>query len=396
MRVVDVTSFFSDSCGGIKTYYQAKARYLPALGVDCHFVVPGARRSEEGFEAAVLHRLPGPRLPGNSQYRLFGRLRAVIDLVARLAPDVVEVGSHYLLPGAIERLRWQRSSSGARPRPRLVGFFHSDIAGTLVAPLAAHLPALLRRQLLAAVWRWVRRQHQRYDATLVASPDTASELEAHGLPGVRCVGLGVDTEVFHPGAAPPGADRLDHPLTVVYSGRLSADKSLSLLLSAWDGIHRQTGARLRVLGQGPQHGRVMHFAASRPHVSVEGYVADRAAVAAALAGADAVVTPGARETFSLSTAEALACGTPVVAPAAGGAGALVTHSGGGLCFRPDDAEALAGAAVQLLSLPPAERTALGARGRAHMAAHHGWPAVCRRILAAYREPSGGHGARAAA
>jgi alpha-1,6-mannosyltransferase len=189
---------------------------------------------------------------------------------------------------------------------------------------------------------------------------------------------------------------VDHPLTVVYAGRLSADKSLSLLLSAWDGIHRQTGARLRVLGDGPQHGRVMHFAASRPHVSVEGYLADRAAVAAVLAGADAVVTPGARETFSLSTAEALACGTPVVAPAAGGAGTLVTHSGGGLCFRPDDSGALADATVQLLSLPPAERTALGSRGRAHMAAHHGWPAVCRRILAAYQEPSGRDGARTAA
>jgi alpha-1,6-mannosyltransferase len=395
MRVVDVTSFFSDSCGGIKTYYQAKARFLPALGVDCHFVVPGPRRTEESFGAAVLHRLPGPRLPGNRHYRLFGRLRAVIDLVARLAPDVVEVGSHYLLPGAIERLRWQRSSSGTRPRPRLVGFFHSDIARTLVAPLAAHLPALLRRQLMAGVWRWVRRQHRRYDATLVASPDTASELEARGLPGVRCVGLGVDTEVFHPGAS-AGDGRTEHPPTVVYAGRLSSDKSLGLLLSAWDGIHRQTGARLRVLGDGPQHGRLMHFAASRPHVAVEGYLADRAVVAAVLAAADVAVTPGAGETFSLSTAEALACGTPVLAPSAGGAGELVTRSGGGLCFQPGDARALTSAAIQLLSLPEAERAALGDRGRAHMAANHGWPAVCRRILAAYQEPPGRNGAREAA
>ena len=102
------------------------------------------------------------------------------------------------------------------------------------------------------------------------------------------------------------------------------------------------------------------------------------------------------ETFSLSTAEALACGTPVVAPAAGGAGELVTRSGGGLCFPPGDARALTSAAVQLLSLPQAERAALGARGRAHMASNHGWPAVCRRILAAYQELPGRDGARAAA
>ena len=50
MRVVDVTSFFSDTCGGIKTYYREKARWLPRLGFECHFVVPGRQAGQEPLE----------------------------------------------------------------------------------------------------------------------------------------------------------------------------------------------------------------------------------------------------------------------------------------------------------------------------------------------------------
>ena len=383
MRVVDVTSFFSDSCGGIKTYYQAKARYLPTLGVDCHFVVPGKQQSEEAFEASVLHRLPGPRLPRNPNYRLFGRLRAVTDLVARLAPDVIEIGSHYLLPGALERLRWRTPGK----RPRLFGFFHSDIARTLVAPAAGGLPMALQRPLMAGVWRWVHRQHARYDGTLVASRSALLELRDRGFGGLRWVGLGVDAEVFRPspdGEADQAGATPGVPPTLVYAGRLSSDKNVSLLLAAWDGIHQRTGARLRVLGEGPQRGHLLRFAAQRPEVAVEGYLQDRGALARALGGANAVITPGGRETFSLGTAEALACGTPVIAPDSGGAGELVGDSGGGRCFRADDAGDLTAATVALLSLPLAERRALGQRGRAHILATYTWPAVMARLLEAYQ------------
>ena len=79
MRVVDITSFFSDACGGIKTYYREKARFLPPLGIDCHFVVPGRAATEEPFGQAILHRLPGPPLPGNAHYRLFGSRHDVVS-----------------------------------------------------------------------------------------------------------------------------------------------------------------------------------------------------------------------------------------------------------------------------------------------------------------------------
>ena len=67
MRVLDITSAYSSSCGGIKRYYREKARALPRLGVECHFVVPGDARTTEPFGDATLHRLPGPPMPGNGR-----------------------------------------------------------------------------------------------------------------------------------------------------------------------------------------------------------------------------------------------------------------------------------------------------------------------------------------
>src|SRR6185295_5233577 len=123
MRVVDVSSFFSEACGGIKSYYRAKARFLPPLGADCHFVVPGARAGEQAFGRGTLHRVAGPPVPGNGAYRLFGRPGELARLIARLAPDVVEIGSHYLLPAMVARALRELVAPWRR-RPAVVGFFH--------------------------------------------------------------------------------------------------------------------------------------------------------------------------------------------------------------------------------------------------------------------------------
>jgi alpha-1,6-mannosyltransferase len=381
MRILDVTSFFSESCGGIKTYYRAKAHLLPRLGADCHFVVPGARREEGPLGGGVLHRIPGPPLPGNPHYRLFGRLGDLCRLIRRLAPDVIEIGSHTVLPAVVARAL--RGARGGR-RPAVVGFFHSDVPRTLIEPVVRWLPRPLGRRLVEVAWRFVRRRHERYDATLVASRAVERLLRQHGVPRVAWVGLGVDVDVFRPDAACPRPRLCGGAPVMVYAGRLSADKSFSLVLGAYDRIHAATGAALRIVGDGPLRQEAERFAASRPGISVDGYLDAPAAVAAALAAADVAITPGARETFSLATAEALACGTPVVGADEGAAPELLAASGGGRTFRAGDAGALAAAAIALLGEERGARREMGARGRAHVVRSLSWSAVMARLLDQYR------------
>ena len=90
LKVVDVASFFSATAGGIKRYYRAKAAAPAAGGGECRFVVPGAESASEPFEqeaSATLHRVAGPPLPGNPDYRRFGDRQALAALLGRLAPD---------------------------------------------------------------------------------------------------------------------------------------------------------------------------------------------------------------------------------------------------------------------------------------------------------------------
>ena len=378
MRLVDITSFFPTSCGGIKRYYREKARVLPSRGIECHFVAPGPALAEQELGNGTLHLLPGPRVPFSPEYRLFqpggGHLRRLLQ---RLAPDVVEIGSHYFLPDMV-----LRALAPLQTRPALVGFFHTDFPRQLVEPLAKRfLPAGMDESAVRMAWGFARRQFARYDASLVASREISEWLRGLGFPGVRWVGLGVYVDVFH--SVDETARDAAAPLTVTYAGRLSPEKELGLLTEIWDDVHARTGARLRLIGAGPSRATFERFAETRPSVSVEPYLDRPADVAAVLAASDVVVLTSGTETFSLATAEALACGTPVVGPARGAVGELVVESGGGLAFTAGSGPALGHALRTLLSMEAEARRAVGKSGRAHILKHFTWERVGARLADAY-------------
>jgi alpha-1,6-mannosyltransferase len=234
---------------------------------------------------------------------------------------------------------------------------------------------------VAMAWSFARRQFARYDASLVASREISEWLRGRGFPGVRWVGLGVDVDVFRPVEGPrPDAGA---PLTVSYVGRLSPEKELGLLIEIWDDVHARTGARLRLIGAGPSRAAFERFAQTRPSVTVEPYLDQPADVAAVLASSDVVVLTSSTETFSLATAEALACGTPVVGPARGAVGELVVESGGGLAFTAGSSSALGHALRTLLALDPEARRAAGKSRRAHILRHFTWDRVGARLADAY-------------
>jgi glycosyltransferase involved in cell wall biosynthesis len=60
----------------------------------------------------------------------------------------------------------------------------------------------------------------------------------------------------------------------------------------------------------------------------------------------------------------------------------VAESGCGLTVAPQSAEAVAEGLRRLAATPPAERRAMGERGRAFVAAHHTYPVLARRFLQA--------------
>jgi glycosyltransferase involved in cell wall biosynthesis len=105
-----------------------------------------------------------------------------------------------------------------------------------------------------------------------------------------------------------------------------------------------------------------------------------------------VVVPSRFEGFGLPAAEAMACGTPVVASDAGALPEVVRTGGGGVLVAPDAPDALAKAIAGLLDQPEA-RQALGLRARARIEAAYAWPRVAERTAAEYRQVIAEHARR---
>jgi alpha-1,6-mannosyltransferase len=368
MKIADVTSFYSATGGGIRTYLREKGRRLVALGHQLHRIVPGAARSSHRTDDGVIeHTLPGPPLPFDRNYRVFANLDELGDLLHEITPDVVEVGSHYFLPWRIREL--------APRRARVVGFFHSNVPETFVAPAAARLPrplAPLAGAAHRAAWRLVRAMHDRYDATLCASRVVEHQLREHGVPRVARVGLGVDARRF------VVRDRFETTSQLCYVGRLSRDKEAELLLHAAPAL-AAAGHSLLVAGDGPMAPR---FARSK-HLRYLGALSS-AEVAELLRQSDACLVPGRYETFSFAAAEALACGTPVLCTDDGAAAELVHGSGCGLRFPAGDVSALVAAAAHNRGTSRAARRAAAASARDFVERELSWSAVLERILDVYR------------
>jgi len=99
------------------------------------------------------------------------------------------------------------------------------------------------------------------------------------------------------------------------------------------------GQLLFIPHAGTTHRQLVDALGLRPHVHFEG-LASPSQVAARMRQSALLVVPSRRESFSAVAAEALACGTPVVATRCGGPEDIVTADTGRL-VAVDDPEALA-------------------------------------------------------
>jgi alpha-1,6-mannosyltransferase len=377
LGVLDITEFFGETTGGVRTYLLQKARYVqrrPELRQA--IVVPGAR--DEILEASGVrcYRLHGPSVPTQKPYRFMLATRSTSRIVAHERPDLIEVGSTWFAP-------WLVHLATRRVDLPAVWFYHSNFPRVIAPWPEAAGP--LRRHAAMFAWRYVRRLGRMVKATLAPSDFVAGELERQGVERVVRVGLGVDLERFHPSRRAAAADtRRRHALPAgplaIYVGRLAVEKEVDLLLRAWPEVERRTGARLVLVGDGPARRRLQRMPGSDRHCWLP-FQRDRHRLADLLAAADLAVAPCSIETFGLSALEALSTGTPLLSADRGGVAETVGRSGAGATFASGDGGALTEAAVRLLQ---GDLAALGAAGRRYAEADHGWDAVLDRIFDVYR------------
>jgi alpha-1,6-mannosyltransferase len=349
-------------------------------------VVPGPRSDVTDEGGTRCYRLRGPVIPTQAPYRLLYQGGTVRRIVARERPDVIEVGSPWMVP-------WIAHHAARRAGIPAIWFFHGNFPATLRGPATASaLSARVRGVAAAAAWRYVRRVSRMFARTVASSESTARDLEHAGVEHVVRLPLGVDLETFHPrrrARADATRAALGLPATptpiVAFLGRFVAEKEMVVLVDAWPAIAQATAATLLLVGAGPRESTLRARMTRRGDRRViwRSFESDRDRIADILAAIDVYVAPGSTETFGLAPLEALASGTPVVSADCGGVAEQVARSGGGAVFASGDSADLARVVVELLA--SGEGPARGQLGRRYAERDHAWDMIFDRLFAIYRE-----------
>lgn len=234
----------------------------------------------------------------------------------------------------------------------------------------------LERPIMA----YLRRFHNRTDATMVPTVALRDELAGSGFANLHVVARGVDTERFDPRrrsrALRASWGVADGDLVVACVGRLAPEKNLGLALAAFDTIcQRRLDARLLFVGDGPMRSELQ----SRCPQAI--FVGTRSGIdlAAHYASADLLLFPSLTETFGNVTTEALASALPLVAFDRAAAAQLVQSGCNGLLARAGDERAFVDHAVRVAMSPTFARH-LGRCARESMLPQ-GWEAIVGEVEA---------------
>ncbi len=240
---------------------------------------------------------------------------------------------------------------------------------------------------VGALLPWRSVQHGCYRGSRGASATTAAMLSVHRIAGTwsRTVdtwialtefargrfiagGLPADRLVVKPNfiERDPGfsAERQDFALFV---GRLSPEKGIDALLSAWRAL--RLPVRLRIAGDGPLRTQVLEAAAADPRIEYLG-ARSGAEVAGLMQKARLLVFPSIwYEGLPLTVIEAFAAGLPVVASRIGSLADLVSPGVTGLHFEPGNVSDLVDKLTSCWQNPDT-CAAMGRRARSEYLAHY--------------------------
>lgn len=210
---------------------------------------------------------------------------------------------------------------------------------------------------------WMRRFHNRSDATLVPTCELADFLNAERFSDVVHLPRAVDTRRFDParrsqalrdawGIDPDG-------LAVLYLGRIAAEKNLPLAVRAFRALQqRRRDARFIWVGEGPELATIQR---ENPDFIFCGTQRDEV-LAEHFASADLFLFPSHSETFGNVTIEAMASGVATVAFRYGAAKEHLRNGIHGAAIQGRDEQAFVDAACRM-ALDDDIRQSMGLRAR---------------------------------
>ena len=386
LTVVDINNFWSPSGGGVRRYHLQKMAFYEkqkeALSV---FVMPDSKTfTEVRSEGLIIEHVQAFKFPGNWEYRFIWKLSQVEPVLAKYKPDIIEVGSPYILPTVV-----RRAARRASPESKLVGFWHADFPVTYVGrPVAKKLGVGAGTFARKEAFWYARKEFKGFDCIQASSKEAMARLRKNGLPDPRWIPLGCDINMFSPtkrDEALVNELKAGNPerLTMFFPHRHCKEKGIDLLLGAYDILTQRLGHEpaITFAGTGPSLPLVQEAAKKYEHVRYIGFVNSVDEMARYYASVDLGLALSGWETFGLSILESMASGNAQVGAAAGAAFEHVTESGAGTILKERTPEALADAIVELYR---SDMQGMKQKARAY-AEKFSWDDCFKRQLELYRQ-----------
>jgi glycosyltransferase involved in cell wall biosynthesis len=384
VRVAIATDFHSPWIGGPATFIDNFAAYLACNDhtVDVIAPSPSGKPYVERRDNITVRRMATVPMPFGYNMRATARIDRVFAAVRSARPDVMQV--HHPFPLGFSAVQAARRLSipvvavnHTIPECSLYGLRDSQAYPLAVSAFSRYLSWFLSQ------------------ADAICTPTSTAATLLKGL-GVRrpveVISNGIDVARFAPAFDQVEARRelgLPNKPTILYTGRLDAEKDMDTWLRAGAVALQSFDAHLVVGGEGTDKARLVALAQRlgiARNVSFPGYL-PLARLPRLYQAADVYCITSAVELQSITTLEALASGLPVVAANAGALPELVEDRGNGYLATTGNVSEFAHALKALLGSPACAR-AMGASGR-RRAESHSLGAVAERHEALLRNTATG-------
>lgn len=388
--IVDFNNFWSPSGGGVRRYHLQKMAFYEKLSSESEeqvlsvFVMPDSKTfTEKKSDSLVIEHVEAFRFPGKWEYRFLWKPSQIEPVLAKYKPQVIEVGSPYLLPTMV-----RRATKKIVPEAVLLSFWHADFPITYVQrPVTNKFGKALGNLSKNVAFWYARQEFKRFDGIQVSCNEVLRRLDRHKLPTSHWIPLGCDIQMFSPSKRDESLvqklkDGNPDRLTIFFPHRFCEEKGIELLLGAYPILCEKLGCEpaLVFAGTGPYLPQVQEAVEKYPHIQYAGFISSIDEMARHYASVDLGLALSGWETFGLSILESMACGNAQIGASTGAAAEHIRESGAGVVLKERTPQALADAIVELYH---SDMAAMKQKARAY-AEKFSWADCFKRQLELYK------------
>ena len=388
--IVDFNNFWSPSGGGVRRYHLQKMAFYEKLSSKSEeqvlsvFVMPDSKTfTEKKSDSLVIEHVEAFRFPGKWEYRFLWKPSQIEPVLAKYKPQVIEVGSPYLLPTMV-----RRAAKKIVPEAVLLSFWHADFPITYVQrPVTNKFGKALGNLSKNVAFWYARQEFKRFDGIQVSCNEVLRRLDRHKLPTSHWIPLGCDIQMFSPSKRDESLvqklkDGKPDRLTIFFPHRFCEEKGIELLLGAYPILCEKLGCEpaLVFAGTGPYLPQVQEAVEKYPHIQYAGFISSIDEMARHYASVDLGLALSGWETFGLSILESMACGNAQIGASTGAAAEHIRESGAGVVLKERTPQALADAIVELYH---SDMAAMKQKARAY-AEKFSWADCFKRQLELYK------------